>query len=516
MTRPAYPADDPWDDDDEWGANGPWRPAVDRGAPAEAPRADARTDGQGKPTDGWGPIRLAELPEAAAFPLDVLPLPARRLAEAAAASIGCPVDFPALGGLAAASGVIGRSACLSIKPGYFESASLYAAAVGGPSSGKSPALRAALAPVHAIAERLHDEWRPKMDAWKAAKADGRGEEPDLVRLVTSDPTTEALGPILAKNPRGLLVAPDEMTKWVLSMDQYRNGRGGDRPFYLAAWSGEPVYIDRAKFAREPIVVPHPFLTVVGGIVPDLLSALPEGRGRDDGFLARLLFAYPDRGLRRYSERGIPDAVAQDWERVVGSLWSRGMADLGGRPAPRVVEMAPRARREWAAWCRAHYAEQEADDFLESLEGPWGKLEAYMARVSLILHLIELASDPERPDPEDPPELSERTIAHAARLVDYFKSHARRVHAAMGGKADGGGEDARALVRWIRRGPREEFSERDITQNLRRFRDDPAALAEALRRLAERNVIRLKRSKAGASPKGGRPPTREFEVNPGFE
>ncbi len=234
----------------------------------------------------------------------------------------------------------------------------------------------------------------------------------MSRLVTSDPTTEALGPILAKNPRGLIVAPDEMTKWVMSMDQYRNGKGGDRPFYLSAWNGEPVHIDRAKHMAEPIIVPHPFLTVVGGMTPDMLSTLPEGQGRDDGFIARLLFAYPGRVARRYSERGIPDDVAAEWDRLASELWLRGMRELGGKLSPRVVTMTPQAFREWVGWCQTHYAEQDADDFLDSLEGPWGKLEAYTARLALIMHLMNLASDPTRPAADDPPELPKRTLEAA--------------------------------------------------------------------------------------------------------
>ncbi len=316
-------------------------------------------DGSIDPADGWEPVRLGELPPAEPFPMDVLPLPARHLAEAAAESISCPVDFPAVAILAAASGIIGRSAWLLIKPGHFASASLYAALVGGPSSGKSPALRPPWRRSSRIAGKLHDEWRPRKDAWKAAKPCERGEEPVLSRLVTSDPTTEALGPILAKNPRGLIVTPDEMTKWVMSMDQYRNGKGGDRPFYLSAWNGEPVHIDRAKHMAEPIIVPHPFLTVVGGMTPDMLSTLPEGQGRDDGFIARLLFAYPGRVARRYSERGIPDDVAAEWDRA--GIWALAARDArtgrkavpsGGHddPAslPRVGGMVPdplrRARR----------------------------------------------------------------------------------------------------------------------------------------------------------------------------
>jgi hypothetical protein len=82
-----------------------------------APRPNGgRTKGTAPEGKSWGPLRLKnDLPPAADCPLDVLPLPARRLAEAAAKSIGCPVDFPALPMLAVAGGTIGRSAHLLLK-----------------------------------------------------------------------------------------------------------------------------------------------------------------------------------------------------------------------------------------------------------------------------------------------------------------------------------------------------------------------------------------------------------------
>ncbi len=121
-----------------------------------------------------------------------------------------------------------------------------------------------------------------MREWKEAKPDERAEPPILERIVSTDPTTEALGPILADNPRGMILTPDEMTKWIMSMDQYKGGRGGDRPFYLSAWNGEPIYIDRAKRPGEPITVPHPYIAIAGGMTPDMLSTLPEGRGAMTG------------------------------------------------------------------------------------------------------------------------------------------------------------------------------------------------------------------------------------------
>ena len=230
--------------------------------------------------------------------LTSLPIPARDLAEAAAESIGCPVDFPAVAILAAASGIIGRSARLVIKPGYFESASLYAAPCGEPFKRQitSPARPW---PPSGKSSREYDDSGDRRWMRGRPPSPTRGEEPSLTPDRHDRPHNRGPRPDPGQEPdAGLIVVPDEMTKWVMSMDQYKGGKGGDRPFYLSAWNGEPVYIDRAKHMTEPIVVPHPFLTVVGGMTPDMLSTLPEGRGRDDGFIARLLFAYPDRMAHR--------------------------------------------------------------------------------------------------------------------------------------------------------------------------------------------------------------------------
>ncbi len=485
--------------------------SIDPGNPR--PELDAQDDDE--PEDGWGPIRLGALPPAEPFPLRVLPPAARDLAEAAAESIACPVDFPAFASLAAASGSIGRSVILRVKDGYYTSASLYAALVGSPSTGKSPALGAALRPLRAISQALHERWYSETEGRKKTNRDERGDEPRLGRILTSDPTTEALGPILAKNPRGLTVTPDEMTKWVLSMDQYKGGRGGDRPFYLSAWSGEAILIDRAKYMQEPIVVPHPYLTVVGGMTPDMLSALSEGKGREDGFMARFLFTYPEHSTRRYSEKGIAEPVAEEWKRLVQALWDRPLTERGGKSVPHVVELSMNAKKAWIEWCQAHYAEQAADGFPGSMEGPWGKLEAYAARLALILHLMHLAADPTRSAGDNLPDIPRSIVDEAARLVAYFKSHTLRVYATMGGKPKDGGDDVRALIRWILRSRLSQFSKRDIERNFDRFKDDPTVLVDALNWMIEHNLIRPHEEPEGVR-RSGRKRSPAFDVNPELE
>jgi hypothetical protein len=465
-----------------------------------------------EPGDGWGPLRVGTLPPAAPFPLDVLPLQARDLAEAAARSIGCPVDFPAVAILAAASGIIGQSASLLVKQGYFESASVYLALVGSPSSGKSPALNTVMAPLRQIGQRLHEEYRKERDAWQKAPEDERGPKPIFRRIITSDPTTETIGRILADNPRGLTYHPDELTKMLMSMDQYKGGRGGDRPFFLSAWGGEAIAIDRAKHADEPIMISHPFLTIVGGMTPSMLGEVSEGKGRDDGFAARFLFAYPDRVARPYSEEGVPEAVASAWQELVDSLWRRPMRDLEGQARPNVVQMSPEARAEWARGCQAHRDEQQADDFSDSLEGAWGKLEAYAARLTLILACLRHASDPTL-DPLVTPTVDGLIVHEGWRLVDYFKANAQRVYASLGGKTDDGGSNVRTLRAWIARKILDTFSERDVKRDLRRFRENPGELADTLEWMTAHNLIRLISELPTQPGRRGRKPSTRYETHP---
>jgi hypothetical protein len=69
--------------------------------------------------------------------------------------------------------------------------------------------------------------------------------------VVEDTTVEALAAALEDNPRGVLLARDELSAFVRGMDQYKNHRGSDRQFYLSAWSNSPVSVDR-KNLEEPI------------------------------------------------------------------------------------------------------------------------------------------------------------------------------------------------------------------------------------------------------------------------
>ena len=49
----------------------------------------------------------------------------------------------------------------------------------------------------------------------------------MTQLLTVDATVEALASVIASNPRGVLMERDELTGWVLAMNQVGLRRGGE-------------------------------------------------------------------------------------------------------------------------------------------------------------------------------------------------------------------------------------------------------------------------------------------------
>jgi hypothetical protein len=463
----------------------------------------------------WRRHRLGEPPAVGPFPLDSLPFPVRRFVTEGALSIsGCSPDFLGLAVIVVAAIAIGRSVSLLLKPGWYEGVAIYAALVGEPGDGKSPAAAAASRPLWKIEHELYERWKVDHGRWKKGKEDEKGEEPILPRVVTSDATVEALAKILAMNPRGVGCLRDELSAWVGSMNQYKNGgKGSDRQFFLSAFSGEPVAVDRAKHANdEKIRIPHPFLAVLGAMTTSMLGELVEGKGRDDGFLDRLIFAAPDRAQRRgWVETGIDPETAGEWESIVRRLWTRPMEYRDGRDMPHVVQFSTSGRDAWKDWYNKHETELDQVDFPRSLKGPWAKMDRIMARLILILHMLDLSSGMmELPDPIPP--IEPEVVHRAAGLVAYFKAHTRRVRAIIKGCDCDTSEDALSILAWIKRNKLSAFSESDLSRNLRSLREDEPR-ASALLWLIDRECIRPLPDPPRPPGQPGRKLSPHYEVNP---
>ena len=143
--------------------------------------------------------------------------------------------------------------------------------------------------------------------------------------------------------------------------------------------------------------------------------------------------------------------------------------------------------------------------LAHLTGWAAKLAGATCRLAALLHLAgHLHNGWAQP-------ISADTFASAARLAGYLIDHARAVFDLLG--ADPRTDDARWLLDWINRTEQKQFTRRDAHRATPRGRFLKAADLDPTLGLLEEHGW-LRRVDADASgPKGGRPPSPRFLVNP---
>jgi hypothetical protein len=271
------------------------------------------------------------------------------------------------------------------------------------------------------------------------------EPPKPDRLVVVDVTVESLGPLLEENPRGLLMVQDEGVGWVRSMGQYKGGRGNDRQFWLSNWSGKTHIVDRKSQGIVPIGIPRPFANVICGLPPDMLNELADHQGRNDGFLHRVLFAFPKATVGAdWTNATVSEASRRAWENTLTGLRQLAMEELDdGVLGYRVVRFTPAAREAWEQWWNAHAAELRGPDLPVQLVGPWGKLKSHAARLSMVLHYLWLVQGHQDEGDVDAP-----SVERAVRLINYFKEHLRLVYGRLRQPLED--RDLLEVLDWIRR------------------------------------------------------------------
>jgi Protein of unknown function (DUF3987) len=242
----------------------------------------------------------------------------------------CPPDYVAISAITALGSVIGRR--VGIKPqamtDWIEFANMWGGFIGPPGMLKSPAMQAALGPIHHLeAEAAKDNevalqaYEANMDAFKlrkdvkvslersAQKAAAQGkskiavdydlggepEEPVAVRYRTNDTTYEAVGELLVDNPTGLLIERDELVSLLSHLD--REEQAVARGFYMSGWSGtQPYTFDR--ILRGHLHVEAVCLSILGSTQPARISSYVNRANLDgaggDGLLQRFgLMVWPD-------------------------------------------------------------------------------------------------------------------------------------------------------------------------------------------------------------------------------
>jgi hypothetical protein len=463
----------------------------------------------------WPELCLKEAPEAAPFPVQVFPEPLQRFCHGVGQVTLTPPDMAGCAMLAVASAAIGQSTQVVIKRTWKESPLLYLLTVADPGKTKSPVIKLVGRPLTKIDSALRKQSSDSRALWEAQKkAAPKGstsdEEPPQRRAIVKDITRETLVAILRDNPRGVLVNPDEATAWVASFNEYK-AKGSDRQFWLDVWGSGPISVDR-EGGRRSLWVSAPLVTVMGGLPPDMLSALSEEHGRNDGFLDRILFCYPDKFPKQeWTEEELDQGDETMWASIIGALHAQDMfREDSGELRPHFVGFDQQAKAAYVAWYNAHCEDLESLDMPPAHVGVWSKMRAYCLRFALILSRLRLAMDPEIGAELVKAPVSLRDVQGAIELVTYFKSHFTRINHRMTGGT--GSREAMLVLAWISRNKLVEFSERELRKDHPRRFPSPEDVRPALTALMEAGAIRRKFDPDDTHRKG-RKPTAIYEINP---
>lgn len=487
----------------------------------------------GEPYEWPAPLPLPEgLPPVKALEPEMIPAPLRGWLMDIADRMQIPPDFSTAAAVVALGSIIGRGCGIHPKrhDDWLVVPNLWGAVVGRPSLMKTPAVSEAQRHLNRLEIEAREDYRQVADAFeidkevikitraaigeeikKAVKQgkdieEARGklaalqtDEPTRRRYQTQDGTVEKIGELLNENPRGLLVNRDELIGWFRSLD--KDGREGDRAFYLEAWNGNRGFT-YDRIARGTLDIPALSLSIFGAITPGPLSSYVyqanRGGNGDDGLLQRYqVFVWPDSPAEWKNIDRFPDTAERKraWEifkalsgDIPGAVKEEG-ADI---PA---LRFSPAGQEVFDTWRLDLETRLRSDHGLPpALESHLTKYRSLMPSLALIFHLVDMV------DGMAMGPVSERAALMAAAWCDYLESHAGRIY---GGATMPGMEAAREIIKHIRRGAIQNGCKpKDIYKNQWSRLATPEEVKAGLEVLEEYEWLTVEKITQGE--RGGRP------------
>ena len=392
--------------------------------------------------------RDAEGVNESGFPLDAFPQKAQEIILDMIHSENYVVDYAATSMLSAVASALGNAIYIRIKSNWISNPALFVIMVGRPGLGKTPPLRALYEPLQRMDTKLmtkYVEELKKTDALKAAMKPGEADTniipPVLKQTLVSDFTIEALIRTHDDNRRGVTVIVDEIMGMFNTVNRYSQSNLID--IYLSSFSGEPIRYMR-KSSNLHCVITHPFINLIGTTqtlrIPELYA-----KGLDkNGFLDRVLFAYPKRqqvSMWIYDESAQKQGTvqyAETWSRILEKVSSLECnLSANGEGQLKVIDFEASARRRLYEWRNNIMSNLNQMPFECGDESREAKRAHIVARLALNLQALRWACGESHLQFIDL-----ASVEGAIRLSDYFEDCFSRMKQAIDIT---GGVDATAAI-----------------------------------------------------------------------
>ncbi len=465
--------------------------------------------------EDWAPpekIRGISLKE---WPKDVFPSPYEEFIHELARSTETPVDLSAFMVLSVIATAAQKTYEIQIKSDYREPINIWVAVALASGSRKSAVQSACIRPLVGFESDLKKqviplkeeiearnktiEARIKEMRLKAGKASEDDFErlsreiislekllkvsPSIPQLWTSDITPENLASLMQENFECMSILSDEAGIFDILAGRYTGGIP-NLDLFLKAHAGTSCRVNRS--GRPPIFLDSPLLTLGLSPQPSHLKGLSENkmfRGR--GLIARFMYSLPSSniGSRTFNELPINQIVQKNYHEAILKLLTKTRS-IESRGCYQLLQISDEALALWGDYSRYIEVLMGDDGPFASFRDWAGKLPGAIARLSALIHIMR---DVTQAGEENLVQKNE--MFAAIKIGRYLQDHALAVFDLF--RSNESLESVGAVLSWIVRNRRAEFSRRDCYRALRSCFSKVSEIDPVLELLEETGHIRLK-------------------------
>lgn len=347
------------------------------------------------------------------FPISSLPEPLISFVNNISDVYSVPPEFPACAVLGAVSAAIQKKIHLNDGK-YVNYPQLWMMLIAPPGIGKSEPLNLAFRKLTEIDNFNFDNYTVEIEMWKAdlitAKKDKTVEppKPTYRQYLINDFTPESLFNTMFQNENSITLFRDELSGWFSDFGRYN--KSGEVGHYLSMFNNADLKINRKT--QEPILIHKPFISVVGSIQPEVVSAILKNQSLiENGFASRFLFAYPkDIKKPYYSDKQVSQEVISRYDELIEHLKRLPLIE-------KPVELSIEAKRLYVDFVNSltDKSNKSTHNYIKAI---YAKMDIHLLRIVLILHIVEGVYDDVQWMTF---KIQGNTMQYAINIVEYFIS-----------------------------------------------------------------------------------------------
>lgn len=344
-------------------------------------------------------------------------------------------DYLGINILCAIGVAAGKRYRIEINNTFHDYPGLFYVMVGYPSIGKTPPMRLILKPLFDYNREISVKYNEELDAFyqrlekyenfKDKEKMEKPRKPRKPHFITQDYTLEWLVGALNRSMNGMLLFQDEISGWTKSSMRYSKGMD-ESTFWNERYNHSDIIYNR-KSEDYNIVVNEPLISVIGGTQIEQLKHLIDGDKTENGFMSRLLFAYPTDQLLELSDNDdVPEDEIHWWNGFIREIIDLDVIldDKKTTVIPRTIRLSIEAKRIFRSWKKdnINMINEMNSSGNGVLASYFGKLGTALGRLCLIIQIERW-----RNRETDMEQIDAESVERAILLVEYFRKVFHRIY-----------------------------------------------------------------------------------------